>query len=182
MGKIEDAMASMARNLEAKTGTSLAGWVVRARSEKLDRHGAIVAVLKSKHGLGHGYANLVANAALASSSTAADPLDAIYSGAKAPLRSLHEKLSERIDKLGEHEKAPKKAYISFRRKKQFAMLGPATRDAIELGLNAKGLPVSSRLKVLPPGGMCQYAVRIAVAGEIDAELMAWLRSAYEAAG
>jgi hypothetical protein len=184
MGKIEDAMASMARNLEEKTGTSLTGWVKRARSGKLDKHGAIVSFLKTQHGLGHGYANLVASAALAPANSArgADPLDAIYAGSKAPLRVLHEKLSAGIDKLGSSEKSPKKTYISFRRNKQFAMLGPATTDAVELGLNAKSLPPSARLKILAPGSMCQYAVRISTPREIDAELMAWVRFAYEAAG
>jgi hypothetical protein len=61
------------------------------------------------------------------------------------------------------------------------MLGPATKDAVELGLNAKGLPASARLKALPPGGMCQYAVRLSSASEIDAELLAWVRTAYDAA-
>ena len=62
------------------------------------------------------------------------------------------------------------------------MLGPAAKDTIELGLNARGLPASARLKVLPPGGMCQYTVRLSASSEIDAELMGWVRSAYEAAG
>lgn len=84
--------------------------------------------------------------------------------------------------MGAYDKAPKKDYVSMRRKKQFAMLGPATRDAIELGLNVKGLPASARLNVMPAGSMCQYTVRIVTPGEIDAELMTWVRSAYQAAG
>ena len=84
--------------------------------------------------------------------------------------------------IGAYEKAPKKSYVSMRRKKQFAMLGPATKDQVELGLNAKGLNASGRLKGVPPGGMCQYTVRLSKVSEIDAELLAWVRAAYEAAG
>ena len=61
-------------------------------------------------------------------------------------------------------------------------LGPATKDQIELGLNAKALPPAQRLKAQAPGGMCQYKVRIASAHEVDAELEGWLRAAFDAAG
>ena len=100
-------------------------------------------------GLGYGDANMLAmraKAAAAPAATDAAPLDAIYSGAEAPLRALHEQLIAHIDKIGAYAKAPKKAYVSMRRKKQFAMLGPATKDQLELGLNAKGLNASGRLK------------------------------------
>jgi hypothetical protein len=35
---------------------------------------------------------------------------------------------------------------------------------------------------LKPGGMCQYKVRISAPDEVDAELVAWIRSAFDAAG
>ena len=101
---------------------------------------------------------------------------------KTPDRIAYSRLAAAIGKLGACETAPKKSYVSLRRKKQFAMLGPATKDQIELGLNVKSLPASPRLKAMPPGGMCQYAVRLSKASEIDAELMAWVRAAYDAAG
>ena len=109
-------------------------------------------------------------------------MDAIYSGPKASLRKIHERLHAAISKLGPFEVAPKKAYVSLRRKKQFATIGPATRDHVELGLNAKSLPTASRLKALASGGMCQYSVRLSAAGEVDAELLSWVRTAYDAAG
>jgi len=33
-----------------------------------------------------------------------------------------------------------------------------------------------------PGGMCQFKVRVAAPSEVDAELVAWIRAAYDAAG
>jgi len=65
--------------------------------------------------------------------------------------------------------------------KQFAMIGPATRDLVEVGLNCKDLPAHPRLKLQPAGSMCQATTRIASAAEVDAQLIAWLRSAYDAA-
>ena len=62
------------------------------------------------------------------------------------------------------------------------MVGPATKTQVEIGLNAKGLPAGGRLVALKPGGMCQYKVRLSELDEIDAELVGWIRSAYDAAG
>ncbi len=144
--------------------------------------------------LGHGDANTVVHfldkplppldgaPAAAPVDAAGDPLDAIYSGAKAHLRPLHDKLQAKIDALGSHEQAPKKTYISLRRKKQFAMLGPATKDALELGLNIKTLPADPRLKAQPPGKMCNYTVRFGSEAEIDKTLVGWIKAAYDAAG
>ncbi len=33
-----------------------------------------------------------------------------------------------------------------------------------------------------PGGMCQYRVKLTSAAEVDRELVAWIRQAYDAAG
>ena len=87
-----------------------------------------------------------------------------------------------IRAFGAFEEAPKKTYISLRRKKQFAMLGPATKDSVEIGLNAKDLPAHARLKVQPPGSMCSATTRIMSAAEVDTLLKSWLRRAYDAAG
>lgn len=178
------ATATQLRNIEAKTGKSFAQLCTLIAESGLAKVGEQRKMLMDTLGLGYGDANAVALLAKQAAQPAPasdDPLGAIYTGAKAHLRGLHEQLSAEIDKLGAHEKAPKKAYISLRRTKQFATLGPATRDQIELGLNARDLPAAPRLKALPAGGMCQYAVRLSSAAEIDDELMAWVRKAFAAA-
>jgi hypothetical protein len=111
-----------------------------------------------------------------------DPLDCIYTGVKAKLRPLHVEVLTMIGGFGPFEVTPKKSYVSLRRKKQFSMVGPATKDLIEIGLNAKTLTPTSRLKVMPLGGMCQYTVRIGSPSDLDQELQAWLRIAYDMAG
>jgi hypothetical protein len=87
-----------------------------------------------------------------------------------------------IQTLGEFEIAPKKGYLSLRRKKQFAMLGPASKGRIEVGLNMKGVTATDRLLEQPPGGMCQYKVFLTSSDEADAELLAWIQQAYDSAG
>jgi hypothetical protein len=111
-----------------------------------------------------------------------DPLVEIYSGAKAKLMPLHGAVLDMVREIGPFEASPKKSYVSLRRRKQFAMLGPATKELIEIGLNAKTLSPAARLKVMPAGGMCQYTVRIGSVTDIDKELQGWLRTAFDQAG
>ena len=58
--KLAAAEESQWRNLETQTGKSKAQWLKLATAKKLDKHGELVAWLKSEHGIGHGYANLIA--------------------------------------------------------------------------------------------------------------------------
>ncbi len=183
MADPQAALATQLRNIEAKTGKTLADFRQLIGASGLSKHGEIRAMLMERLGLGHGDANTVAHMAKEAPAAAGDdPLDPIYTGAKAGLRPLHDAVMQKIHALGPFEIAPKKTYLSLRRKKQFAMVGPATKDQIEIGLNAKGLPEHPRLKALPPGGMCQYSVRIAGTAEVDATLVGWIRAAYDAAG
>ena len=184
MADPQTAVANQLRNIEGKTGRSFAQLCSLIADSGLTKVGEQRTMLMDKLHLGYGDANtiaLLAKRAVAPADANADPLDAIYTGSKAPLRGLHDKLYAAIGKLGAFETAPKKSYVSLRRKKQFAMIGPATKDQVELGLNVKSLPASARLNVMPPGGMCQYAVRLSGPGDIDAELMGWVRAAFDAA-
>ena len=179
------ALATQLRNIETKTGKTQDQLRHLLAESGLSKHGEKRAFLMERLGLGHGDANTVvhlATQAEASASAAADPLDAIYTGAKTHLRSLHEALITKIDGFGAYETALKKSYVSLRRKKQFAMLGPATKEQLEVGLNIKQLPDDPRLKKLPAGKMCQYTVRLSKPDEIDALLLGWIRTAYDSAG
>lgn len=109
-------------------------------------------------------------------------MNALYAGAKGDLLPIHEKLMAAIAKLGPFEIAPKKGYVSLRRKKQFAMIGPATKTRVEVGLNMKGVRATGRLIEMPAGGMCQYKVNLTEVKEVDQELMDWIKKAYESAG
>lgn len=165
--------------------------VEAVKASGLEKHSQIRDMLRSTFGLGFGDASVLAHyaldregmmRALSGEVSAEDALDSIYSGAKAGLRPLHEKLLQEISKFGDFESVPKKAWISLRRARQFAMIGPAANTRVEVGLNMKGIPATARLIGQKPGGMCQYKVRLSTLEEIDQELLGWLKAAYDGAG
>lgn len=186
MNPVDKALATQLKNIEQRSGKSLEQLNALLDGAGLDKHGAMVAFLKQELGLGHGDANTVVHlyrkATEEKAGGAEDPVDALYSGAKASLRPIHGRVMSAVEGFGTFEIAPKKTYLSLRRKKQFAMVGPATKTQVEVGLNVKGLEPSDRLKELPPGRMCNYTVRLSGREEVDDELVGWLRRAYESAG
>jgi hypothetical protein len=188
MSNLDQAVQTQLNNIQKKTGKSLAELAAIAKKSGLTKHGELRDMFKEKLGLGHGDANGLVHAILQSDGTRAAEgkstdavLDEIYSGAKAGFRPIHEKLMKEINKFGEFEIVPKKGYVSLRRKKQFAMIGPKTNTRFEVGINIKGLKKNARLLEQPAGSMCNYVVNISEVSEVDPELISWIKSAYEGA-
>jgi len=185
------AQETLLKNVESKTGKSLAELAGVIRQSGLTRHGEIRSMLMERFGLGHGAANTVVHLALKSDGGSAaaerglgeaDALAEIYGGKKAGLRPIHDRVLELLGELGPYEAAPKKGYVSYRRKKQFLMVGPKTATAVELGFGAKELAAHPRLKVMPPNSMCRYTTRVESAAEVDTLVRRWLVQSYDEAG
>jgi Domain of unknown function (DUF4287)/Domain of unknown function (DUF5655) len=181
MGTVEDAVQTQARNIEQKHGRSMADLVAMVGASGKSKHGEIVAWLKSEHGFGHGDANLVALTALRGPAAPAgnDLIEAIYTGPKAALRPFHDRVIEIAQGFGDVELSPKLTYVSLRRAKQFGTVGPASGGRLEIGLNLKGVEPAGRLE--PTTGMCTHRVRLSDPSELDAEVIGWLREAYDRA-
>ncbi len=191
MSSLDQARETQIKNIEIKTGKTLAQLRAHIKKSGLAKHGEIRAMLMKDFDLGHGDANSLTHYAQASDGQSAaeakgastnEVVDEIYTGPKAALRPVHDQVMAAIEKLGAFEIAPKKGYLSLRRKKQFAMVGPGTKGRLEVGLNLKGMPASERLLAQPPGGMCQYKVFLTDAAEVDKTLIGWLKTAYDSAG
>jgi hypothetical protein len=191
MSNLDKAFETQQRNILAKTGKTLDELVAIIHNSGLTKHGEIRDMLMRDLRLGHGDANALVHIALqsdgrraaqAGGATIDDVVTGIYTGAKAGLRPIHDKLMAAIDGFGAFEIAPKKGYVSLRRKKQFVMIGPATNTRVEVGLNMKAAAPAARLIEVPAGGMCNYKVRLANPEEVDAELIAWIRQAYDSSG
>ena len=190
MDALQKARETQLRNIESKSGKNLEAIRSLIEASGLKKHGEIRSMLMQELGIGYGDANSVVHYALATDGQTAaetkglsndDVLDEIYVGKKVDLRPLHDAIMQEINGLGDFEIAAKKGYVSLRRKKQFAMIGPATSEAIEIGLNIKENIQTDRLKVQPPNSMCQYKMRLSQISELDNEVKNWLKIAFDGA-
>lgn len=188
MSSLDKAVQTQIDNIQKKTGKSFAELSAIVKKSGLTKHSEIRAMLQEKLGLGYGDANALVHAVNQSDGTRSAEgksvdavLDEIYSGAKSAQRPIHEALMKHINKFGEFEIVPKKGYISLRRGKQFAMIGPKTNTRFEVGINAKDFKKNPRLLEQPKGSMCNYIVNLTDVKDVDTELIAWLKSAYEGA-
>lgn len=182
-----DEFAKMGETLRAKTGQSLDEWVAVARATGIGGHMALVDHLKTVHGLGHGYANMIVHAANKSSSLSIDDdalVAAMFDGPRAVWRPLYDRLVAAVQGFGgDVELAPKKGYVSLRRKKQFALLQPSTKDRFDIGLALKGEEPAGPLELAGSwNAMVSHRVRIAVGEDAGSDILGWLRAAYDRAG
>ena len=183
---MDKATLTMIENLQKNTGKSLEQWIEIVKSQNFAKHGEIIKFLKEKHNLTHGYANLIAHKAKSSDADSADDKEDLikqqYHG-KEHLKPLYEKLLTEIQKFGNDiELAPKKTYVSLRRKKQFATLNPATQTRFEIGINLKGQSATGILLADKPNSMCSHKIIIDNTKDINKEVMDWIKKAYENAG
>src|ERR1700686_5276999 len=141
----QQSLLKMIDKLPETTGKSLDNWLNLIRPKNFAKHGEIIKFLKGEHGLSHGYANLIAQQALgrviATTAEQGDDLvSAQYAGAKKELQPIYEAICKIVQKFGtDVELAPKKAYVSLRRKKQFGIVQPSTATRLDVGINLKGV-------------------------------------------
>jgi hypothetical protein len=188
---VDAALQSQIRNIEATYGKPLDYWLAVISASGLTKHNEVVAMLKGDHGLAHGAAHRLSLVARqrhdAGAAPAPDPAGALYAGAKAALRPLHDALLGEVGALGAYDIAPKKGYLSLRRRKQFAMVQPSTTSTtsrIDLGLILPATtPAAGRLEPAAKfNPLFTHRVRITAATDLDDELRGWLATAYALAG
>lgn len=186
--KVDQATQNMIKNLESMTGKSLAEWIAIVEASGQEKVKARIDFLKANHGLTYGYANLIAlfakdRAEQAAGAVPDDPIAALYSGEKAGLRPIYDKVLAAAMKFGgDVVESPKRTYVSLRRDKQFAIVQPTTKTRVDVGLVLKGVEPGGRLEAAGSwNSMCTHRVKVESAGEIDKELLRWLKQAYDGA-
>ena len=185
----DTAAQTMLNNIPEKTGKTLKQWHAVLKRSALAKHGELVKLLKSEHAVTHGFANLIVHEYRHSGGSsgggegASDPVKAQYSGAKADLQPIYEALIKTVKAFGKDvEVAPKKAYVSLRRNKQFALIQPSTKTRVDVGINLKGTNTTERLEASGSfNKMVSHRVRVTDKKQVNAELKKWLKQAYDAA-
>ena len=177
---MDKALQTMISNMPEKTGKSLEAWIVILKKENFAKHGEAVKFLKESHGVSHGFANTIVSLSKQDNQTADDLIANQYRG-KEGLKPMYDKLVSEITAFGNDIKvAPKKASVSLIRKHQFALIKPATKSRIDLGLKIKGQDPIGRLGDSGPfGSMCTHRIQLSNMDEIDSEVMTWIRKAYD---
>ena len=80
------------------------------------------------------------------------------------------------------EIAPKKGYVSLRRRKQFAMIQPSAAGRIDLGLILRDVAPDARLESAKGfNALFTHRVRLTSTADIDPQLTGWLQRAYDRA-
>jgi len=177
----EESLAKMMSSLKEKTGRSLAEWQALIAAKGFEKHGEVVAFLKSEHGVSHGYANQIALRRKAERGPSGDPIEAMFAG-KASAKEVYDMAMAKVRTFGDDlDLAPKKGYVSLRRNKQFAMMQP-TASRLDIGFIMKGVEPTGRLELAGTwNSMFTHRVRLGSKAEVDDELVSWLRQAYDRA-
>ena len=177
---MDKALQTMINNMPEKTGKSLDDWIQILKTENFEKHGKAVSFLKTEHGVSHGFANTIVS--LSKNSDISDDALVVnqYHG-KESIKPIYEKLITNMKNFGgDITITPKKTSVSIIRKHQFALVQPATKTRIDLGLKLKGVEPQGRLEHSGPfGSMCTHRIQLKAIDDVDDEVVDWLSKAYE---
>lgn len=176
-------LKTMIENMPEKTGKSLEEWKKILSRKSFSKHSEAVQFLKQQHSVTHGFANTIVTLSKDSGTSGEDLVKSQYKG-KESLIPIYEKILKAVQAFGpDVNVVPKKTTVSLVRKKQFALIKPATKTRIDLGLKLREKAPEGRLENSGPfGTMCTHRVRLSEVSEVDPELITWLADAYKEAG
>ena len=177
---MDKALQTMINNMPEKTGKSLDEWIKILKAKNFAKHGEAVKFLKTEHGVTHGFANTIVTLSKQNNDSPNDLVTNQYKGKEA-LVPIYTKLVEEILKFGSDIIiTPKKGSVSLIRKHQFALIKPANKTRIDLGLKIKGKPTEGRLGDSGPfGTMCTHRVQLTSVEAVDNEVLGWIKEAYD---
>ena len=185
----QEMMAAVAASMKERTGRTLEEWVAVVRESGLDPldQNAVRKWLKEKHGIRQtsqwAIADAVARAAGWQPPSTEEYIDQQYSGPKAHLRPIFERVREIVMAFGDDVTMEGRAtYTPFVRRRQFAAVAPATRTRIDVGLRYTQPPASPLLQAGNAPGQGTHRISLQSVDGVTPEVVALLRAAYEQNG
>jgi len=173
-------------NIKAKTGKTADDFKAMAAEKGLTKTADILNWLKSDFGLGHGHAmaivHLIVHEEHQNASTD-DKTDKLFSGSKAKWRKPFDELTGRINSFGSDvTTSAGQTYINLLRgSKKFGIVQPTSADRLDIGIKPKGAEATTRFEEAGAwNSMVTHRVRITQPQQIDAEVIDWLKKAYQA--
>ncbi len=171
--------------IKAKTGKTPDDFKKLAEQKGLSKHGEIIKWLKEDVELGHGHATAIAGTILKPDhfkTPTDDKIAALFKGKKEAWRKTYDSLMAKVSKFGEDVNvAATESYVSLLKdKKKFAIVQPSS-ERLDLGIKLKGVNAEGKLE--PSGSwnsMVTHRVKISDPKELDKEVLAWLKQAYDA--
>jgi hypothetical protein len=170
------------RLLEENTGEDLGTWMSRIESEKFSDEQGLRAWLTRQGVTGYAQSLLVMEQfgypdfMVAS----ADQLiDGQYAD-RAQLRPVFDAILNAVVEFGEVTVQARKTYVSLvSARRTFARVQPTTKTRLDLGLRLEGQSPGGRLGPSTIHETMKLQVSIYSVDEVDAEVLSWLRRAYD---
>ena len=180
--------------LKDKTGRTLDEWVDLVKKKGPKSTADRKAWLKSAHKLGTNSAGWIVDYAEGNPDLeegdpevyvkrAAEYVEAMFSGSKADLRPIFDRLYTLARSIGKDVKiSPGKTIVSIYRNHVIAQVKPSTRTRLDFGFALKDTPAKGRL--VDTGGLAKgdritRRVELTSPDQIDDAVEKWLRKAYE---
>lgn len=177
-------------NIKAKTGKTPEDFRVLAEKKGLLKQGVktgeIVSWLKKDFGLGQGHAMAIVlsfKQATGPKIGKGDRIDKLFTGPRSHWRQPYDNLLQKVKTFGSDvSESPTDTYISLVRKgKKFSVV-QVTSDRMDIGIKLKGTPPKGRFQQAGDwNSMVTHRVRVEDPKQIDAEVVSWLRQAYDKA-
>ncbi len=182
-------MAAVIESLQQRTGRTLEEWLAVVASSGIDPldQNAVRRWLKSEHGVLQNSQWAIADAAARAAGwrppTAEEYVDQQYSGSRAHLRPIFERIRELAEALGDDvQMEGRGTYTPFVRRRQFLAVAAATRTRVDLGLRYTAPPTSELLSPAQAPGQATHRLSLTSVDEVTGEVERLLRVAYEQNG
>jgi predicted transport protein len=184
----DEMMSAVTDSMAERTGRPLQEWVGLVGGSGVDPldQNAVRRWLKEVHGVKQNSQWAIAEAAARAAGwqrpTVEQYVDAQYTGGRAALRPVFDAVRAAAEALGGDVTIEGRGtYVPFVRRRQFAAAA-ATSSRLDLGLRFVDAPDSARLRPARAPGQATHRVGLSAPGDVDDELRALLRTAYEQNG